>query len=255
MFAVERQNKILSLLNEKKSLSVQEAALVFGVAEETIRRDLNALEKQDLLIRTHGGAIVTESTRHEISYERRKSINITGKDRIGAQAAKLIDDGDIIMLDASTSAFCLAKNIKAKKGITVITNAQSIIAELSGSEEIELISTGGNLRRKSMSYVGRIAETALENYQATKFFFSCMGFSLERGITDSNGQESEMKKIMLRHSQKAFLLCDYTKFDNVGYASTAKETDIQVLICDKPLLDLVHKSITRLGIEIIYAQP
>lgn len=253
MYVVERRNKILNLLNEKKSLSVQDTALIFGVAEETIRRDLNVLEKQELLIRTHGGAVVIDTARHEISYERRKSINITGKDKIGAKAAKLINHGDIIILDASTSAFCLAKKIKETKGITVITNAQNIIVELSGAEGIELISTGGNLRRKSMSYVGRIAETALENYHATKLFFSCMGFSLERGITDSNGQESDMKKMMLRRSQKAYLLCDHTKFDKVGYASTAKETDIHALICDEPLTDSVHKNISALGIEIFYA--
>lgn len=251
---VERRNKIINLLNEKKSLSVQEAAELFGVAEETIRRDLNVLENQELLIRTHGGAVVADGTKHEISYERRKSINISGKDRIGMEAAKLIEDGDIIMLDASTSAFCLAKNIKEKKGITVITNAQSIIAELSSSEEIELISTGGNLRRKSMSYVGRIAETALENYHANKLFFSCMGFSLERGITDSNGQESDMKKMMLRCSQKAYLLCDHTKFDKVGYASTAKAADIHAFITDEPLDAAVYKSLDQLGIEALYAQ-
>ena len=254
MFAVERRNKIISLLNDKKSLSVQEAAELFGVAEETIRRDLNVLENQELLIRTHGGAVIADGPRNEISYERRKSINISGKDRIGMEAAKLIDDGDIIMLDASTSAFCLAKHIKEKKGITVITNAQSVIAELSATEGIELISTGGNLRRKSMSYVGRIAETALENYHATKLFFSCMGFSLERGITDSNGQESDMKQMMLRCSQKAYLLCDHTKFDKVGYASTAKAADIHAFITDEPLEDTVSKRLDQLGIEVLHAR-
>ncbi len=253
MFVVERRNKIVTMLNEKKSITVQEAAKTFGVTEETIRRDLNTLEKKELLVRTHGGAVIADSNKHEISYENRKSINIFGKEKIAKEAAALISDGDIIMLDASTSAFCLAKNIKDKKGITVITNAQNIIFELSNIEGIELISSGGKLRRKSMSYVGRVAENALSNYHANKFFFSCMGFSMQRGITDSNDQESEMKKTMLHCSQEAYLLCDQTKFDKVGYASTAKAQDISMLITDTKLEPSVEKSINSLGIKTIIA--
>lgn len=252
MFVVERRSKIISILNEKKSLSVQEAAALFDVTEETIRRDLNALEDQEMLIRTHGGAVLADTAKHEISYENRKSINISGKDKIGKAAARLINDGDTIMLDASTSAFFLAKNIKDKKGITVITNAQNIIAELSDIHEIELISTGGNLRRKSMSYVGRVAETSLGSYHANKFFFSCMGFSLQRGLTDSNGQESDIKKMMIQRSQEKYLLCDQTKFDKVGYASTAKAEDIGVMITDQNLDAGALQSMSALGIKVVF---
>jgi DeoR/GlpR family transcriptional regulator of sugar metabolism len=250
LFAVERRNKLIALLNEKASISVQEAALYFGVAEETIRRDLSALESRKLLVRTHGGAVLSDS-KPEISYEMRKRINISGKDSIGKEAAKLVSDGDTIILDASTSAFFLARHIKNKKGVTVISNAENVIKELSETEEIEVISTGGVLRRKSMSYVGRIAEESLRNYRANKLFFSCMGFSLQNGLTDSNGQESDMKKIMISCSQTICLLCDHTKFDRVGYASTAGAEDIDMLITDRPLsADLSHK-ITALDIKAV----
>lgn len=234
MFAIERRNKLIALLGEKTSISVQEAASYFGVAEETIRRDLSALEEQRLLVRTHGGAVLS-SSKPEISYEMRKRINISGKDSIGKEAAEFVSDGDTIMLDASTSAFFLARHIKDKKGITVITNAENVIRELSETEAVEVISTGGVLRRKSMSYVGRIAEESLRNYRANKLFFSCMGFSLQNGLTDSNGQESDMKKIMIACSQTICLLCDHTKLDRVGYASTAQPQDIDMLITDQPL--------------------
>jgi DeoR/GlpR family transcriptional regulator of sugar metabolism len=235
LFAIERKNKLIALLNEKESISVQEAALYFGVAEETIRRDLGALEEQNLLVRTHGGAVISGSAKPEISYEMRKRINIQGKDSIGKEAAKYVSDGDTLILDASTSAFFLARHIKDKKGITVITNAENVIRELSEIEDIEVISTGGVLRRRSMSYVGRIAEESLRNYRANKLFFSCMGFSLQNGVTDSNGQESDIKKIMIACSQTICLLCDHTKLDRVGYASTAKPEDIDILITDQPL--------------------
>jgi DeoR family fructose operon transcriptional repressor len=214
---------------------VQEAASYFKVAEETIRRDLSALEEQNLLVRTHGGAVISGNAKPEISYEMRKRINMPGKDRIGKEAAKLVSDGDTIMLDASTSAFFLARHIKNKNGVTVITNAENVINELSEADNIEVISTGGVLRRKSMSYVGRIAEESLRNYRANKLFFSCMGFSLQNGLTDSNGQESDMKKIMIECSQTICLLCDHTKLDRVGYASTAKPEGIDILITDQQL--------------------
>ncbi len=254
MFAVERRNKLLSLLNEKESISVQEAAAYFSVAEETIRRDMSLLEEQSLLIRTHGGAVLSESARPEISYEMRRTINISGKDRIGREAAKLVDDGDTIILDASTSAYFLAKHIKNKKNLTVISNAQNVIKELSEEEGIEIVSTGGVLRRKSMSYVGRIAEESLHNYHANKLFFSCMGFSLERGVTDSNGQESDIKKIMIACSQTICLLCDETKLDKVGYASTARAEDIDLLVTDQPLQRDFSQGLAALGINVIMAE-
>ena len=233
LFAIERRSKIMTLLNEKESLSVQEAAVYFGVAEETIRRDFNILEAQHLLVRTHGGALLSSGSKPEISYEMRKKINIQGKDRIAREAAKLVQDGDTIILDASTSSFFLAKHIRNKKGITVITNAENVITELSGGNNIALISTGGVLRRKSMSYVGRIAEDSMRNYQANKLFFSCMGFSLERGLTDTNGQESDIKKIMITCSQSIYFLCDHTKFNMVGYATTAHTEDMDIFITDR----------------------
>ena len=253
MFAVERRNRIISMINENKSITVQDAAEYFDVAEETIRRDLKALEKQQLLIRTHGGAVIADHANAEISYDKRTRINISGKDQIGKEAAKLVEDRDTIILDASTSSFFVAKYIKDKKGITVITNAQNVISELTDIDGIELISTGGVLRRKSMSFVGRIAESSLSNYHANKLFFSCMGFSLERGLTDSNEQESDMKKIMVQCSQKKIFLCDYTKFDRVGYASTAKPEDIDIIITDNDLQDKTAKGVNKYEITTIIA--
>lgn len=251
MFAVERRNKIMSLLSERESLSVQDAAAFFGVAEETIRRDLNILENQNLLVRTHGGAVLSDNSKPEISYEMRKKINISGKDKIGMEAAKLVNDGDTIILDASTSSFFVAKHIKNRSGITVITNAENVISELADASEIEVVSTGGVLRRRSMSYVGGIAESSLSNYHANKLFFSCMGFSAGSGLTDSNGQESDMKKIMIARSQNVYFLCDHTKFDKVGYASTASVDDIDVLITDQIPPAPIDDQLRALDISII----
>jgi DeoR/GlpR family transcriptional regulator of sugar metabolism len=232
VFGVERRSKIMSLLNENKSILVNETAELFDVTEETIRRDLKVLEGQGLLVRTHGGAVLSDDTKTEAPLEIREGINITGKDAIGIKAAELVNDGDTIILDASTSSLFVAKHLKEKKGLTVITNAERIILELSDCEDITLISTGGILRHKSLSYVGRSAENAISNYYANKLFFSCKGFSPKRGLTDSNEQESDMRKTMIKCSEKAIFLCDHTKFDRVGYVNTAKLEEINTVITD-----------------------
>lgn len=237
MFGVERRSKIMSLLYDKKSIMVQETAELFQVTEETIRRDLKALEIQGLLTRTHGGAVLADDLKSEAPLEIREGINTGGKNSIGKRAATMIDDGDTIMLDASTSSLYVAKNIKDKKGLTVITNAERIIFELASTPGITLISTGGILRHNSLSYVGRAAENTISHYYANKLFFSCKGFSPKRGLTDSNEQESEIRKTMIKCSEKVIFLCDHTKYDKVGYVTTAKLDDVDVLITDSPFPD------------------
>ena len=237
MFGIERRSKIMSVLYDKRSILVQDAASSFGVTEETIRRDLKELEKQGLLSRTYGGAVISDDSRSEAPLEIREGINIAGKDSIGRHAANMIHDGDTILLDASTSSLYVAKHIKLKKNLTVITNAERIIFELSNCDDTTLISTGGILRKKSLSFVGRAAENAISNYYANKLFFSCRGFSPKRELTDTNEQESEIRKTMIRCSNQVIFLCDHTKFDKVGYVNTAKLSDISTIITDAPLPD------------------
>lgn len=225
----------MSLLNEKKSILVQEAAEVFEVTEETIRRDLKVLESQGLLVRTHGGALLSDDSKTEASIEIRQGINIEGKDAIGREAAGLVNNGDTIILDASTSSLFVARHIKDKKGLTVITNAEKVVLELSQCKDITVICTGGTLRHKSLSYVGRSAENTLNNYYADKVFLSCKGFSIDKGFTDSNEQESDMRKLMMKCSKKVIFLCDHTKFDRVGYVITARLEDIHLFITDSSL--------------------
>jgi DeoR/GlpR family transcriptional regulator of sugar metabolism len=251
MFSIERKAKLLSFINEKGSILVREASVSFGVTEETIRRDLKELENQGLVIRTHGGAIAQDDAKSEFPLEIRQEINISGKNAIGREAAKLVRDGDTIMLDASTSSLFLAKHVKEKKSLTVITNAEKIIFELSNCDEITLISTGGILRRKSMSYVGKYAENALKNYQSDMVFFSCKGFLPDRGLMDSNEQESQIKRNMINRSQKAIFLCDNTKFKRIGCETVATLDDIHMIVTDEAMPENWSDTIRTRGIVLI----
>lgn len=255
MLGVERRNKILSLLAEKRSVLVQDMSKLFGVSEETIRRDFNDLEKKGLLVRTHGGAVLTDDSRLESPLEVREGINIAGKDVIGRRAAQMVQDNDTIILDASTSALYVAKHIKDKKGLTVITNAERIIMELSSCDDITLISTGGILRKKSLSYVGKMAQNVIKNYYANKLFFSCKGFSPKRQLTDSNEQESEIRKTMIECSEQVIFLCDHTKFNKVGYVTTASIDKIHYIITDKPFPKEWDGAFYDETVSIICAKP
>ncbi len=235
MFGIERRNHIMSLINEKKSITVTEVALLYNVTEETIRRDLKALEQQGLIIRTHGGAVLADDINVEPPLKVREGINISGKNTIGKFAASLVNDGDTIFMDASTSSLYVAKHIKDKKRLTVITNSEQILLELKECIDINIISTGGILRKESLSLVGHAAESAINSYHANTVFFSCKGFSPKRGMTDSNEMESAIRKLMIAHSEKAVFLCDHTKFNKVGYVTTAHLNDIHHLITDAPL--------------------
>ena len=254
MFAEERRNRLLQVLQEKKSLSVPEAAAAFDVTEETIRRDLKLLETSGFLQRTHGGAIPADDSRSEPSLEVRQGINMKGKDRIGRMAAELVEDGDTIILDASTSSLSVARHLKGKKNLTIITNAEKIVLELATCPDITLICTGGILRQGSLSYVGRAAENMLGGLQAGTAFLSCRGFHPQRGFTDASEPESEIRRQMMRRSQKTVYLCDHTKFDRVGFVTTAEIGEVDAVVVDAALPEGWNDLFTQAGVRVLLAE-
>lgn len=239
MLAVERRNRIEKLITENGSVLVVELAKQFDVTTETIRGDLFKLEKQGVLVRTYGGATLAEQ---EMGIAERDVINYKEKQQIGKRAAEMINDGETIFLDASTSSLHLARCIKDKKGLTVITNAEKVVGELSGCEEIHVVNTGGELNQRNMSFVGRTAEKVIsENYFADKFFFSCKGVSLNRGLVDSSDSEAEIKKVMMRNSESSVFLCDHDKLGKLAVPFIADFDSINCMITDmRPDDEWVH---------------
>lgn len=255
MLAVERRKKIIEIITQNKSVLVPELSRMFEVTEETIRRDLEKLEKQGVLIRSYGGATLAEENGSEMPVEERQTVNYKGKDAIGREAAKLVKDGETIFLDASTTALQLARYLKDRKGITVITSSQKIVMELSNCEGIYLICTGGLLRENNLSYVGRVAEnTILSNYYANKVFFSCRGVSLNRGLTDFNEQECEIKKAMIKNSDVTVFLCDHSKLGKLGVPVVAALEEIDFFVTDVELDREWEEELNKSDIEIIIAK-
>ncbi|MBR5613710.1 MAG: DeoR/GlpR transcriptional regulator [Clostridia bacterium] len=232
MFALERQKKILEILAAEGAVSVSRLSGELNVTEETVRRDLEKLEKQEQLRRTHGGAVPMDESTYEASLEKRKTINVEAKKRMAAMAAKQVAEGDTIFLDASTTTFFMAKELKAMRNITVITNSLRVVVELENSEFIKVISVGGVLSN-NQSFVGTLAEKSIaENFVATKMFFSSKGVTAESGILESNEQECGIKQKMLKNSRYKYYLCDKSKMGSVGFVKLAPIESINFLITD-----------------------
>ncbi len=234
MLAVERRSQIEQIIQKNKSVLVLELAKQFAVTTETIRGDLEKLERQGVLIRTYGGAtLVEEGNEADMSTHERESVNFEGKQKIGKCAADMVRDGETIFLDASTSSLHVARNIKNKRSVTVITNAERVVAELSQCENIKVICTGGRLLHKNLSYEGRmVEETIRKYYYANKFFFSCVGLTLARGLTEHSESEAEIKKAMMDCSESSVFLCDRKKLGRMGVPVISTLDKIDCVITD-----------------------
>ena len=158
MFAVERQKKIIETLKAEGAVWVSKLSAEMGVTEETVRRDLEKLEKQELLLRTHGGAIPIDAGNHEMSLEKRKNLNMDSKIRLAKEAVKFISAGDTIFLDASTTTFYIAKELKTMKDVTIITNSIRVVNELAGLPDLKVIGVGGFVSN-NQSFVGSQAQS------------------------------------------------------------------------------------------------
>lgn len=251
MFALERQKKITELLKEQGAVSVSKLSTELGVTEETVRRDLEKLEKQELLLRTHGGAVPVDEGNHELSLEKRKNKNIEAKMQLAKEAVKFISAGDAIFIDASTTAFYLAKELKNFKNITVVTNSMRVIAELDGNFDIKLIAVGG-MMSKNQSFVGSIAENNIrENYFVNKMFFSSRGIT-QGGILESNEQECCIKQSMMQNSTDRFYICDKTKIGRVGFVKLADFEDVNCIITEKNAIsDELESRLKELKVKVV----
>lgn len=195
MLAVERRKQILEQVHKDKKVIVSELSRQFRVSEETIRRDLEKLAEDGHVIKSYGGAVINEIGSIDLPFNVRWKSNSIGKQKIADLISQEIQDGEHIFLDASTTAVFIAKNIKNKKKLTVITNSIENLLELSDISEWDIISTGGMLKGDSMSFLGVKAADSIEQYNADKVFFSCKGLDIQKGL-----QKAMMKQGVLNRA-------------------------------------------------------
>ncbi len=252
MLVAERQKKIVELVNERTSIRVTELSRIFSVTEETIRRDLKKLEKENLLMRSHGGAVSIEKDHAETSYIEREITNAAEKKVIAKEAVKSIEQGDQIILDASTTAWYVAKELMDMP-LTVLTNSIKVAIELSKKEQIKVISTGGNLLSQSLSYVGPLAERSLDMYHVNKAFLSCKGVHLDKGLSDFNELQALLKRKMMEIADQSILMVDSSKFGTRAFSQIVPVSKIHSIITDSKIDEQTKNQLEEKEVKVTIA--
>lgn len=235
MLAIERKNEILNKLRIEQRVLVSELAIHYGVTEETIRRDLDKLEKEGYATKTYGGAIWGNSTKTDLSYTIRNKTNVEAKTAIAMLIAQLVQDGDHLMLDDSSTSLYIAKQLKDKKDLTVLTYSAEIVMELAGIEGWTVLSTGGILKPGSLAFTGHQVPEMLSRYHVDKAIFSCKGIDRTAGITDSAESHAVAKQAMIRNAKEVILALDDTKLDKISFVQIAPLEKIHTVVTsDKP---------------------
>jgi DeoR/GlpR family transcriptional regulator of sugar metabolism len=238
-------------LRKDKSVKVSTLMELFNVSIETVRRDLEFLEKEGLLKRVHGGAILDEGSR-ELTFTVRETKNMEEKREIAEIATRYVSEGQSIALDVSTTNTEFAKELAKKfKRLTILTNSLPIANELSAVPNFTVILAGGVMRNEELCIVGDLAEKFISQFRIDTFFMSMSGISLTEGLTDYGIGEVQIKKQMLECSQKAIVLADSSKFDSVSLLRICDFDRIDKIVTDSKIKHKILEKYTGKGIEII----
>ncbi len=246
----ERHQYILSKLKKLGKVSVLDLCRDLKVSSVTIRKDLKMLEDRNLLFRTHGGGTSSNPYTSDRPVNEKEKIRWTEKMEIGAEAARLVEPNDCIIIASGTTVLSLARNIKPGGPLTVITAALNVATELNRYPEIEVLVLGGILRKSSSSATGLYAEKILEDFSCSKLFLGVDGIDLDFGLTTTHVQEAQLNRKMIAVSQKTIVLADSSKFGKRGFGRICGLEDVEQVITDKGITEHMKKSLQGLGIEV-----
>ena len=229
--SIDREKQILEILLKEKKCSVQQLAKILFISEPSVRRDLQSLEKQNLIKRIHGGAVLEETalSKNKIPFLIREYEQSSAKTMIAKKAIDLICDNDIVFLDASTSCYYLIPFLASKRNLTVITNGVKGLIKLA-EYGINAISTGGTLLNSCLALVGEEAYKTIETYNADIALFSCRGVSNDGYLTDFSIEENNARKKMIQHARKSYLLCTSEKIGKSYFHNLCHKDDITGII-------------------------
>jgi DeoR family transcriptional regulator of aga operon len=246
----ERHQYILSRLKKEGKVNVLDLCKDLNVSSVTIRKDLKLLEDKSLLYRTHGGATAGNPYTVDKPVNEKEKIRSEEKMDIGAVAASLIEPNDCIIIASGTTVLSLARNIKPKGQLTVITAALNVATELNQYPEIEVLVLGGILRKSSSSATGMYAEKILDDFSCSKLFLGVDGIDIDFGLTTTHVQEAQLNRKMIAASQKTIVLADSSKFGKRGFGKICGMEDIEQIITDSGISDHMLKTLQGMGIEV-----
>ena len=252
MLAIERRREILDRLRLNGKVIVSELAKDFDVTEETIRRDLERLDRDGLASKTYGGAVARQNSALDLPYNIRENVNVTQKQVISDQVARLIRDGERLMLDSSSTALYILRKLKDKKNLTIITNSVKILIELADKSDWTVLSTGGILKQGALSLNGSSAEKMIHSYHVDTAICYCKGLDTELGVTDSNEHDSLIKQAMFASAERKILALDSEKFDKKSFVKVCGFQDLDLIVTNEAPTDAWLRFCAEREVEILY---
>lgn len=250
VFPEERRSKIMALTQRQGRCTVADLARELNVSEVTVRQDLDFLEKQGLLRRTHGGAILPSGSGMERPFQVVETAYKQEKERIAAAAAQMIQPGDTLILDVGTTVTELARQLLNYRNLTVFTNALNIAVLLEANSNITTVVTGGTLRPAQHSLVNPYAELILDKIHVDTVFLGVSGITVEAGLTNVNLAEAELKEVFIKAAQRRIVLADSSKVGTVALAKIANIQDVDLLITDTGADPDQIQSLQAEGLEV-----
>ena len=253
LYAEERRQSILELVDQTGRVTVAELGQRFGVSDVTIRSDLQALADRKFLLRTHGGAVPAATGAAEMAFALRRQRKVREKQRIGQAGAALVANGDAIYLDSSSTSLAIAHQLKDRQHLTVVTNSLAIIQELMDAPHITVMVTGGILQRETAAFVGPYSQTMLDRVNIKTGFFGAHGIALAPGLTDVSSEIAAAKRPMLDHCQQAIAVVDASKWGRIGVASFAAIAEMDIIITDDtaPEADVTAARAVGVNVRIV----
>lgn len=246
----ERHNLILETLIKHESITVANLSLLLDVSAVTIRKDLNELEQNHRLYRSHGRAILIDPYTTNRSIIEKENLARHEKALIGQFANTLITKDDSIIIASGTTVLAFARCIRPIHRLTVISASLKVSELLGTDESIDLIQLGGTMRQSSLSVVGKFAEAPLREFSCSKLFIGVDGIDLDFGITTTDMRESDLNRAMMATAQKTIVLADSSKFRRRGFSKIADLDEIDMIITDSNIPDKMAYAIEDRGVEL-----
>ncbi|MBQ4177454.1 MAG: DeoR/GlpR transcriptional regulator [Lachnospiraceae bacterium] len=247
----DRVFQILDLIRAKQKVSVSELSAKFGVTGETIRRDLERLEREGYVARTYGGAVLIQQPPGHVNYTERAVQNVEAKIEMGELTASILPSSGAIGCDASTTVLSMIPYIKDNPGITLLTNSIRILNDFM-YDKIRIISTGGNLRSRTQSLQGEAVSRSMEDYFLDVCVLSCRSLDLENGIYEGDEEEAYFKNIMVEHSRRVIIVADHTKFNKTSLIRTLPYEKVDVLVTDRKPSDEWINRLEGKNVRVLY---
>jgi DeoR/GlpR family transcriptional regulator of sugar metabolism len=228
----ERMHEVLRMLETRDSVHVAELSKAFGVSEVTVRSDLSQLARQGLVARVRGGVRPLQRGQSELGFDFRLRLEVEAKKAIAKAAAGMVDEGEAIALDSSTTAYYLALELRTKKELVVVTNGLLIAAALADAPGISVLVTGGMLRLQAMSLVGDLGADVLRATRISKGLLGASGLSIDRGLMDLNPDEVRIKREMADVCERVIGLLDGTKWHRTALLPFVATEQVDAIVTD-----------------------